>query len=55
MQIRWEIMVIIGCVLIVLLVFVIVRNREDKEEFEDQLKRDYEKPKQHEDNQDTKV
>ena len=55
MQIRWEIIAVIGFALVALIVFVIARNKKDKEKLEEQLKQDYEKPRHHEDDQDTKV
>ena len=39
--------VIISLVLGILIILLIIRNRKDEREFEDQLKNDYPKPKNH--------
>jgi len=39
--------VIISLVLAILIIFLIVRNKKDEREFEDQLKNDYHKTKNH--------
>lgn len=55
MQIGWPILLPVGFLLILLLLFVIIRNRKDEKELEHQLNEDYEKPRKHEDDEDTSV
>lgn len=46
---NWPVLIIVGIVLIALLIFLVKRNMKDEEEFETQLKNDYHKPKDEED------
>ena len=55
MQVSLPFILITVFVLIGLLLFVILRNRKDEKELEQQLDEDYEKPKKHEDDEDTSV
>ena len=55
MQISLPVILIIVIVLMLLVVFMIVRNRKDEKTFERQLDEDYEKPRKHEDDEDTSV
>jgi low affinity Fe/Cu permease len=50
---NWAILIPVGIVLLALLVFVIVRNNRDKDQFEEQLNNDYRKPKEDEGEMDT--
>ena len=42
---NWPVLIIIGVICIALVVFTIVRNMKDEEEFEEQAHNDYPKPK----------
>lgn len=46
---NWPVIIIVGIVLIALVVFLIKRNVKDEKEFETQLKNDYHKAKESED------
>ena len=41
---NWIILIIFGNVIIALIIFLVVRNKKDEIEFEDQLKSNYPKP-----------
>jgi protein-S-isoprenylcysteine O-methyltransferase Ste14 len=41
---NWIILTIFGIAVILLIVFLVVRNKKDEEDFEEQLKDDYPKP-----------
>lgn len=41
---NWTILIIFGVAIIALIIFLVVRNKKDEIEFEDQLKNDYRKP-----------
>ncbi len=43
---NWFILIPVGIALIVLLIFMIVRNQKDEKKFEQQMNNDYEKPKE---------
>jgi protein-S-isoprenylcysteine O-methyltransferase Ste14 len=55
MEISWPVLVIVGFFLILLLLFIIIKNQKDEKELEKQLNEDYERPKRHQDNEDTAV
>ena len=45
---NWPVLIVTGIALVALVVFLIRRNMKDEEEFEQQLKNDYHKPKNEE-------
>lgn len=55
MQLDLPTILVIGFAILALLVFIILRNRKDKKEMEEQMNEDYEKPRHHEDDMDTSV
>ena len=42
---NWPFLIIFGIAVIVLIVFLVVRNRKDEKVFEEQINNDYPKPK----------
>ncbi|MBK5271309.1 MAG: hypothetical protein JJE22_09870 [Bacteroidia bacterium] len=46
---NWPLIIIIGIVGIALVVFLVMRNQKDEKQFENQLKNDYHKTKDEED------
>jgi len=46
---NWSLLIIIGLVALSLVAFLVIRNRKDEKQFEDQLKNDYHKSKDDED------
>jgi hypothetical protein len=42
---NWNIIILISIAVIALIIFLIRRNMKDEEKFEDQLKEDYQKPR----------
>ena len=55
MQIGWPILLPVGFLLILLVLFIILRNQKDEKELEQQLNEDVGKPKKHQDNEDVSV
>lgn len=45
---NWPVLIVTGIALVALVIFLIRRNMKDEEEFEQQLKNDYHKPKDEE-------
>ena len=43
---NWNIIIPVGLGLIILIIFLVRRNFKDEEQFEEQLKQDYPKPKE---------
>ena len=50
---NWLVLIIVGIVLIALLTFLILRNKKDKTDFEQQINQDYKKSPDHENEADT--
>ena len=50
---NWAVIIPVGIIMLALIVFMIVKNNKDKNQFVDQLKNDYRKPKEDEDEMDT--
>ncbi len=44
---NWPVLITVGIICIAIVVFTIVRNMKDEEEFEEQAHNDYPKPKHH--------
>jgi large-conductance mechanosensitive channel len=55
MQISTPVIVVISLILIALVVFIIVRNRKDEKELEQQLDKDFGRPPKHQDDEDISV
>ncbi len=45
---NWNILIPVGILLLILVVFLVVRNIKDERQVEDQLKKDYKKPRDEE-------
>jgi low affinity Fe/Cu permease len=45
---NWLLIILLGIAAIALIVFLVLRNLKDEKEFEDQLKKDYRKPRDEE-------
>jgi LPXTG-motif cell wall-anchored protein len=50
---NWSVLIIVGIALIALLVFLILRNKKDKADFEQKIKEDYKKSQDRENENDT--
>ena len=50
---NWTILTLFGIAVIALIIFLVVRNKKDKEDFEEVLKDDY--PKLHEEKKDEEI
>ena len=46
---NWSLIIIIGIAALALIAFLVIHNRKDEKVFEDQLKKDYRKTKDEED------
>ncbi len=55
MESNWFIFVMVGAGLIILLLFLFRRNQKDRQDFEQELNRDYKKPGRHEDQDDIDI
>jgi len=44
---NWPVLIVVGIILVALVVFMVVRNYKDEEEFEEHAHGDYPKPHQH--------
>lgn len=49
MYMNWTVLILFGIAAIALIVFLVVRNQKDEKVFEDQIKNDYHKTKDEED------
>lgn len=52
MQLNWTTLVIIGAVLVALVLFLVLKNRKDRKELENQLNKDYKTPREGEHTED---
>ena len=52
MEVNGTVLVIVGVILVALLLFIITKNKKDRKEFENQLKKNYKKPKESEHDED---
>ncbi len=52
MQIDTNILAIVALLLLALLIFMVVKNKKDRKKFEEQMNRDYKKPKEAEHGED---
>ncbi len=50
---NWPVLIIFGIVVLALIIYLVVRNQKDEKELETQLKNDYPKTKEEEDDADT--
>ena len=50
---NWPVLIIVGIALIALIIFLILRNQKDEKDFEQQIKKDYKKSPDHENENDT--
>jgi low affinity Fe/Cu permease len=42
---KWDVLILIGVLIITLIISLVIRNQKDKKDFEDKIKDDYTKPK----------
>lgn len=55
MKINWPLIIAAGIGLLVLLIFLIIRNQKDEKSFEEQLNEDYKKSKDQEGDEDAET
>lgn len=52
MQVSWPILLPLAFLVVLLVLFLIIRNRKDEKDLEEQLDKDVGRPKKHQDNED---